>query len=258
MTSDSSPGYVKELGMSDDNVTPDNPAGRIHAILELMKNTKAPSVLAAFASVFSTNKDDFAGIYRCLGEVAITVDEVADRLRQSDNEAFEKVYNKTIPRIKNAFIVTHFDQQWEQFKQGHVFEDDLRALEFCSAALSRDCPEPVLTEDQLKSLLARVDELYKEVWSLELEGDLKASILDGLQAIRTAIHDYKIRGSRGLDEAVKGVLVTAVASHEVQANEKGVMDKFRQFVADAAKLIQLGKLLQPLYENVIKLLPPHT
>jgi hypothetical protein len=35
-----------------------------------------------------------------------------------------------------------------------------------------------------------------------------------------------------------------------------VMDKFRQFVTDLTKVIQLGRLLQPLIETVVKALPP--
>ena len=63
-----------------------------------------------------------------------------------------------------------------------------------------------MDKDTLKDLSQKVDDLYSEVRDSDLDQNLKRTILDGLQAIRTAIHDYTVRGAEGLQEALATAL----------------------------------------------------
>ena len=65
----------------------------------------------------------------------------------------------------------------------------------------------------------------------------------------------RLRGVSSIDDALEGAVITAVVTQDVK-DEKGIMDKFRQFVKDATSIIGLGKKLYEIYGDVQKYLPP--
>ena len=66
-------------------------------------------------------------------------------------------------------------------------------------------------KDALNEVSQKVDALYTEVRDSDLDQNLKRTIMDGLHAIRTAIHDYTVRGAEGLQEA----LSTAIGQYMI-------------------------------------------
>lgn len=81
----------------------------------------------------------------------------------------------------------------------------MRLLRFCSKLLARHFPEPKLN-DELKEILAEIEQLYTQVLESDLPADLKTLLLDLIHALRTAAHEYRVRGPERLSEGIESVL----------------------------------------------------
>ena len=135
-------------------------------------------------------------VFRHLALVAATAREITERLNQTGNTEFSDSYAKTLTNIGRMLSISNFHQQWEQFKAATILPADLRVLELISIVLSKSCPEPCISEDALNDLLKKVNTLYEDVFASELDSPLKLTLLDRLEKVRRAIHDYKIKGSK--------------------------------------------------------------
>jgi hypothetical protein len=60
--------------LAANEVSRNNPAGRLHSILSRAKGTSAPSIQDAFAGVFGTTRDNVLEISLKLGMLGLAVD----------------------------------------------------------------------------------------------------------------------------------------------------------------------------------------
>jgi len=113
----------------------------------------------------------------------------------------------------------------------------MTVLEFCSERLEERHVEPVISEDELQEVLQDVTSLFDDVKTSEIDLDLKAFILDGLESIRRGIYEFRIRGPERLKEAVAEIIGDFAVNHpKVQTPEdQDGWDKFnktfRRFIA---------------------------
>jgi hypothetical protein len=142
---------------------------------------------------------------------------------------------------------------WEGYKN-HIRDEDLRALQYCSRALSKLSFEEVLSDEQIKDLKTKVEALYEDVLgSTDVEPQLRRVILGHLDSIRRAIHNYRVAGIRPLAEALS---ITAVTLSEPRKKtkrskskpdkSKPLKDKLRHFVSEVMRLINFWRLVHPL------------
>jgi hypothetical protein len=153
-------------------------------------------------------------------------------------------------------------------------------LQLCSDLLGQNFQEQLIDKNALNEVSQKVDALYAEVRDSDLDQDLKRTIMDGLHAIRTAIHDYTVRGAEGLQEALStaigqymifNVYVSAQMQHGSAETEEHVTSgndtKANTKVELATKylnvLVLLGNLVKMAYhtgpqlvEYIHRLLPP--
>jgi len=75
----------------------------------------------------------------------------------------------------------------------------VNGLEFCAERLQAYNPETVIEQTELDEIRKQVDDLLEKVKSSEsLPVKLKYVLFDLLAALRRAIDEYQIRGTRGL------------------------------------------------------------
>jgi hypothetical protein len=74
-----------------------------------------------------------------------------------------EIYKESIPGLKAALSVQSFATNWDNHKH-LIRQEDLKALKFCSVALSKSSFEEVLSDEQLKDLKTKVETLYNEVF----------------------------------------------------------------------------------------------
>jgi hypothetical protein len=231
-----------------------NPAARVHSVLRHVKDTGAKYIIDGFANIFGVKPDEHGEVFRKLGLLSLELDQTELRLREIDNQYYLDIYLKALPRLRKIFSFQNFQIPWDQFRNGYIFEDDLKTLEFCSAILSTHSPEDVLREDELKSLLEQVNSLWDEVLGSSLEKELKTKILDCLDQIRQAIRDYQILGTAGVERALSTGIVLVVITQHAKSNDPETLKKFWNLIKKATALIKFAKLLAPYASRFMRLL----
>jgi len=104
---------------------------------------------------------------------------------------------KEVPRV--SLLALHQDVSPTL---NQVTEGDLTTLEFCAVALESMHIESDTDESELQDILTEVNALFDDVMQSNIDPDLQTFILDGLEAIRRGIYEFRIRGSERLKEAM--------------------------------------------------------
>jgi len=181
---------------------------------------------------------------------------VGERLRLCGDEDFEKVYQRLCRPSREPLRSVTSAKLGRSSKSKTIFDQEIKALEFCSAALTRHYAEKVVPKEDLKELLIKVDDLYKYVWDLEIDERLKTTILEELASIQPAIHDYKIRGVEGLNETVATTMLIVVTVEKATPDNRNLIDKLRDLADDLIRIVTVGTFLYEIYGSLRKSLPP--
>jgi hypothetical protein len=107
------------------------------------------------------------------------------------------------------------------------------------------------------SILRKLTAVYDSVLNSGLEDGLRNLILDGLEDLRRAIHEYRIRGMVGIDAAMAKNVVNAVMTQDAEDTPGKPLAMFRDFVREAAAIATVTHYVYPqLIEliNKVKLL----
>ena len=168
------------------------------------------------------------GVYGLLKEVRVLIS-----LNTSLNQ---DLYLSSFDKIERVIFPLNLNAQWSSNK-AHLTDEALTRLEFCSEELSRHYTEDSLSEDDLQEIIRKTDSLYESLISSTLPEYLKFTLLEEVQRLRNAIQLYRIKGARGLKQALQATIGAVVANEKeiksVSAENPDVIDR-------------LGKLLDKL------------
>ena len=118
--------------------------------------------------------------------------------------------------------------------------------------MSRFYKEESLSKEELDDIIARTDELFEALYSSALPDALRLSLLEEIQRIRNAIAQYKIRGAKGLKEALQGT-IGAVYANQVELakasdTEKDVIERLGKLIdkidSFTAKALKIHKIIR--------------
>jgi hypothetical protein len=194
-------------------------------------------VLRAFRAIFqieSTLPDD--EVCRQLGVAAEVARNLVHQLKISGDIKAQKTYQNCLPAILNVLCPHNLDIVWKEHKS-RITEREMIALQLCSVVLSETNAESEIDAANLSALLASVEELHLDVLNSDMSLGLKRIVLDNLHRIKTAIHDYYLRGAEPLEEALAMAVGSAVIHPKV--NEKSQF--FGDFVEKWSKLMDALK-----------------
>lgn len=186
--------------MTSEGISLNNPAGRLFSVLSRAKTSGASTYLLAYSHAFDVPRDDVSQIFLKLGQLGLAIDEIIEQMKLIDSKHLN-TYLESVPHLKAAVSVVQLAMNWDSGRS--IRDEDLRALKYCSTDLSEFSREEELSHEQIQELKTDVDEIYEKVLKTgELDRELKRVVLEHLEAIRRAIHDYRIRGIRPVIEAV--------------------------------------------------------
>ena len=201
--------------------------------------------------------------YDSLIELIRLIDRCQQTVNQSQSISSEdqKLFLDQLARVKEFAFGIHV-MDWEDFSE--QFTDDfLLALRWAVREMSRHISEPVVPEDELRSLQFDIEELIDKVLESNLSTDLKRSLIEGLRAIHKAIVDYRITGAEGIRETVDRNLGLIVRYRDeiegvTDAEGKRTLSRYWRIVEKTDRLVSIGKKLLPLaeqgYEGIQKML----
>lgn len=248
-----------------DNPVKDNPAGRLHYLFKRArtgdKTANGYEVWAAVLKVpFSRDNPNDNTEGEVLGhvlQIRKLIDETEQRLRNIENLDTE-LYLQPFPSLRHVMRFSSMNvSNYANSLMSQISDGDMTVLAFCAAKLSEFPAEPVIAEELLKELLEDVNALYDQVLESSLEASLKTLILEQLQSIRIAIHEYYIRGIARLREELEKSIGALVVNEDLikRSNDKEEVKKFGGIITNMATYISIAANLSKLAEMVMRYLP---
>jgi hypothetical protein len=237
-----------------------NPAARLHALLSKAKQGgeqyRAKSAIESWTIILNGSADNQALMLKRLGRVMELPSAIKTRI-ESIPDVEHGLYLRWLPKVEEAFRANHLTGPFHLFID-KIDEVTLLGLEHCASALSRRDPDAEISEDELQALKKQVDALIKETAEGDMEEDLKRFILKHLLAIRSAIDEYTLFGSKPLVTAFGETIATVYTEQQaaVKASTSPHGVKFWKCVAGLSVLLTVGDHGLKLAEGVFKLLEP--
>lgn len=224
-----------------------NPAGRLHKILSEVarKNGDGIRIGDVWASALGCSANDQAEITRRLVEVYGLCEEVKNLIKFNPDLNHD-LYLASFPKIERAILPAHLGQQWKNIRP-NLDGEVLARLQFCTEALQNYYAEESIADDELTEIKELVHSLSNVVVDSAIPAELKLALLEELDRIRKAIELVKIKGAKGVKEALQGLVGAVVANqdglHDLKISEPGVLqrlgkllDKLDAFTAKALKV----------------------
>jgi hypothetical protein len=227
-----------------------NPAGRLHKILSRAKgqpdNHKVKDVWMMAIGI----EGDDVDVTKSVIELYSLSQEIQSLIKMNDNLNHD-LYLSSFHRIERAFFPLNLGAGWQGVKQ-HLTDEALTRLQFCAQELSSFYSEETLSEEDLADIIKKTDELYNSLYSSTLPNVLRLTLLEEVQRIRNAISLYRIKGAKGLKEALQGAIGAVVANQEDLKSAKtensdvikrlgNLLDKVDSFTSKALKLHKIIK-----------------
>lgn len=237
-----------------------NPAGRLFKVLSQAKSRPdQEKVRDVWARVLDIEQDDVI-VTKAVVELYSLSNEIQSLIKMNDQLNHE-LYLKSFKSINHAFFPLNLATNWNSVKQ-HLNDEALTRLQFCAEQLSGFYAEDTLSEEDLEQIIKQTESLFEAVYSSSLPDTLRLSFLEEVERLRSAIAMYKIKGAKGLKEALQGTIGSVVANQEeLKASSENnpdvlkrlgeLIDKLDSFTARALKLQKMvTKPIRFLLEKV--------
>ena len=250
-------------------VKADNPAGKLYLILEKFDNfriveymspsgnsVREPKIKEKLSHALEIPEDNSFELLHGLFQIHKLIDEVELRLSAIE-DINETLYIEPLKRIRKAYLIIDMEKLWKRSETHPTVDKDLTSLMFMSELLSRYQPEKLVPDEELKELLSDIDELYQMVLASSLQLELKTLILNQLELIRRAIHDYRIRGVSALQEAMERVAGNYFVNESLikQESEKEAVKGYKKFLSKFVATVSFASNVTKLIDAAAKWLP---
>jgi hypothetical protein len=193
-------------------------------------------------------------LYRSLVPLTDALETLEKEIREFVPEHEVDLYLKYLPNLQQALFPLNLQAGWDASK-AHLSEAALHSLEMCAGRLPQ---EQAITDDELKSIKADLDELFGQIQTCDtLNAKLKKFLLRQVSLMRQAIDQFWINGGRGLESALEQIVgqmyFNRGAAKEIGQKEPGIAKKvvgaFDKCFALATKMNAAWTLL----EHAVKL-----
>jgi len=189
-----------------------NPAGRLHKILSDAKRQPDQKIVKeAWAEVLSVEPDDIIVTKSVVALYSLS-QEIQSLIKMKEDLNHE-LYLSSFHRIDQAFFPLNLGTSWKSVRQ-HLTEEALTRLQFCAQELSGFYSEEALSDDDLTDIAKKTEELFNTLYGSSLPDALRVTLLEEVERIRNAINLFKIKGAKGLKEALQGTIGAVVANQE--------------------------------------------
>lgn len=189
---------------------------------------------------------------RCLSQLIRLVDDVEKILESKKDEDYES-YKTPLPKIRLAIVPSRFNEGFSA-TLAQISDADVHLLRLCAKAIAKDFSEKIVDEEELIKISIEISELYEEIISAEINQELKTILLELLEAMHQAIHEYRIRGISSLKDSIALIIGKFYMNEELIRNTQSeeiskvmkIVNKFRQiysFAADTVQLLGTGEVI---------------
>jgi len=196
-----------------------NPAGRLHDILnEAAKRTdNNVSAQRAWAATFGLSADDQEGVLERLIELRALTRDVRELVSAYPGVPHELLL-QYFPRIERSFLSQGLDVAWHRVRSNYD-QAVLDSLKYCSTILTNAYSEEPLEQEELAKISADLDVLQESIINSSMPDILRVALSEEISKIRDAVSMVRIRGAKGVKDALQS-LVGAVVAHREELNKQ--------------------------------------
>lgn len=234
----------------------DNPAARLLSILERGQQiADSKSCRDAWSELLDVNTGEHAVLMGRIGRVMALSTDIIERLENIGGVKVDR-YMHWVKPLENAFIKNNLNGPWKDFK-GQLNAHVINYLSMTSDLLSHKCPEPIIKESHLDSILNSARKMIDDVRLSDLPEDIKEFMIKHLYKVCLAVEEYIIRGSESVSSVVESAFGYGVLHGQsvklVKTNE--VAKRFWQSMANIAIIVSISTGVLQLAPPIIDLLP---
>ena len=195
-----------------------------------------------------------------ISHLNILVTEVQDNIKKIPDINYS-LYLSPFPRLEYAISPARLSDNFAS-AMAEISDSDLVIIEFCSELLSKNFFEKLIDEPLLKELLNEIHQLYERIKQSDISLNLKEVLLDLLETMRRAIHEYRIRGIKGFEDGLAKILGKLILNRDLIQNSNSdevkevgqLWNKFvslYSFAADSIQVIEGVQKVLPLLPAII-------
>ena len=239
--------------------TPNNPAGRLHLILQRAQSlakTASGSSMNVWPQVLLCAGDTprdllFARIAR-VQELPNTVNIQMHKV--PDLEAIDD-YVCWVADLTDSLRRNNFDESLGNFISA-ASEANMAWIRQCDRVLQQHFPEPELTKEELKTLRNAAQQLVSEINQSSLDEQLKEYMLYHLDLVDRAIDDYHIVGIESFVRKTESIIGAMVCRSDLtqEATQSQSGERFKQVVGTCFSFAGKYSVVRPLLLDAVKLL----
>ena len=214
-----------------------NPAGRLYKILAAARQKPQDAkVRDVWADVLDCPTEDDAELSRRVVEVYGLSQETQKLLRLLPDLNHD-LYLTSFPKLEKAIFPLNLQATWQPQRNILLDEGVLTRLQFCAEELGKHYSEEAIGQDDLEEISSLLADLFSSVETSSIPTALRLAVLEELERIRAALSMYRIKGAKGVKEAMQALLGAVVANRE----------SLQDLPTDESDVLQrLGKLIDKL------------
>jgi len=226
-----------------------NPVGRLYEILlacQKAAKNQNDRLDTIISQVFKIDANDSSRLFEIYLELLNLTKESEKEVRKLPETSHE-LHLRAITVIERAFITHSLHSTWASFSQS-LNPATMTGLEHTGDNLSYLGEQTVPTED-LEKLQTEVSELLDLVTKTEMNERLKTFLVEHLEKIQQAIRYYRIRGARGLKDALEKIMGAVFIYATENPNQKtpdSVKSKLSTVIGLLVKIVAFANDLKGL------------
>lgn len=219
-----------------------NTAGRLLAIFDQTVNQQLgneASMLNVWAKVFELptdgpNLED--AVVSCLQATRSEIEVLRARLHMLG--VTDDLMHPGITRLHNLTSTTHIHTRWNNLRAEAVKPENRLAFIWANWAL-RDEDEEDMSSDQLATLRGELDSLEVSLHDTEMTPYLRGFVQKQIDAIRSALRVYKVKGVKPIEDALHQVAGTyTVEKSRVEAEHANASESAKKMLARVGAVIE--------------------
>lgn len=191
-----------------------NPAAWLGSIWDRMPDSgNTGPALKAWTKAFALGDQD-ARVFEAVGcflEMGNRTKTAVEALRGLPDSVKAHILGWT-PALDEIVHNTAANGAWSNIR-AHFNAVRREQLKQCEVWLDEQMLTGVETRSYLESLLRDIDAMRSEIQEADLEDDFRCLLMDILEALRRAVAEYEIRGSKGVFDSI-GEIVSMAARYQ--------------------------------------------
>lgn len=197
-----------------------NPVGRLYEILRAFQKaaiTQDDRLDSIIKKVFKIETNDPSQLLEIYLELLNLTKEAEKEIRKLPKTSHD-LHLRAIRVVEQTFITQSLHSNWISFSR-NLDPSTMTGLEYTADNLSYLGEQNVPSED-LENLQREVNELLELISKTEMNEKLKVFLIEHLEKIRQAVLYYRIKGARGLKDALERIMGAVIIFAAENTNQK--------------------------------------